>query len=117
AHCHTPVSTVHRPMTDSTVTTVPHRPLPSHAFKAYDIRGVVPDVIDEAFARALGHAFGARARAAGERTVAVGRDGRLSSPALAAALIDGLSMAGVDVLDIGMVTTPMLYFAAATHCR
>ncbi|MFN4103750.1 MAG: phosphomannomutase/phosphoglucomutase [Tepidimonas sp.] len=104
-------------MTDSTVTTVPHRPLPAHAFKAYDIRGVAPDVIDEAFARALGHAFGVRARAAGEQTVAVGRDGRLSSPALAAALIDGLSMAGVDVLDTGMVTTPMLYFAAATHCR
>ncbi|WP_058616158.1 phosphomannomutase/phosphoglucomutase [Tepidimonas taiwanensis] len=94
-----------------------HRPFPAHAFKAYDIRGVVPDVIDEAFARALGRAFGARALAAGETVVAVGRDGRLSSPALAAALIDGLADAGVDVLDIGMVTTPMLYYAAATHCR
>ncbi|TSE36179.1 phosphomannomutase/phosphoglucomutase [Tepidimonas charontis] len=90
---------------------------PSHAFKAYDIRGVVPDVLDEAFARALGMAFGQRARALGETVVAVGRDGRLSSPALAAALIDGLTRAGVDVLDLGMVTTPMLYYAAATHCR
>ena len=94
-----------------------HRPFPAHAFKAYDIRGVVPDVIDEAFARALGRAFGARARAQGETVVAVGRDGRLSSPVLAAALIAGLADAGVDVLYIGMVTTPMLYYAAATHCR
>lgn len=92
-------------------------PFPAHAFKAYDIRGVVPDVIDEAFARALGRVFGVRALAAGETVVAVGRDGRLSSPALAAALIEGLVDAGVDVLDIGMVTTPMLYYAAATRCR
>jgi phosphomannomutase len=90
---------------------------PAHAFKAYDIRGVVPDVIDAAFARALGLAFGARARQQGESLVAVGRDGRLSSPMLAAALIEGLTAAGVDVLDLGMVTTPMLYYAAATRCR
>ncbi|MEW6693676.1 MAG: phosphomannomutase/phosphoglucomutase [Pseudomonadota bacterium] len=93
------------------------RPPPAHAFKAYDIRGTVPDTIDPGFAHALGRAFGARARALGEPTVAVGRDGRLSSPALAQALIEGLADSGVDVLDLGMVTTPMLYFAAATHCR
>ena len=56
-------------------------------FKAYDIRGVVPDALNPDFARALGHAFGARALGLGERQVAVGRAGRLSSPALAAALI------------------------------
>lgn len=89
---------------------------PAHVFKAYDIRGVVPDDLDADFARALGRVFGARAAALGERTVAVGRDGRLSSPMLAEALIEGLLEAGVDVLDVGMVTTPMLYFAASTRC-
>ncbi len=90
---------------------------PASAFKAYDIRGVVPDALNPAFAQALGRAFGARARSLGEQTVAVGRDGRLSSPALAAALIEGLVESGVEVIDVGMVTTPMLYFAAHTHCR
>ncbi len=90
---------------------------PASAFKAYDIRGVVPDVLNPAFAHALGRAFGARALALGESTVAVGRDGRLSSPELSAALIEGLAQSGVDVIDVGMVTTPMLYFAAHTLCR
>jgi phosphomannomutase len=86
-------------------------------FKAYDIRGVVPSTIDEPVAEALGLAFGAEARRQGEHTVAVGRDGRLSGPALSAALIRGLVAAGVEVIDIGVATTPMLYFAAATLCR
>lgn len=90
---------------------------PASAFKAYDIRGVVPEALNPAFAHALGRAFGARALALGERTVAVGRDGRLSSPALAAALIEGLRQAGVAVLDIGLSTTPMLYYAAHTRCH
>ncbi|MBE2261772.1 MAG: phosphomannomutase/phosphoglucomutase [Burkholderiaceae bacterium] len=85
-------------------------------FKAYDIRGIVPSTIHEAMAEALGRAFGTVARAEGERTVAVGRDGRLSGPALSAALIRGLLSAGVDVIDVGAVTTPMLYFAASTLC-
>ena len=85
-------------------------------FKAYDVRGVVPSTIDEGLARALGNAFGRMALAKGEKTVAVGRDGRLSGPALSAALVQGLTAAGVDVIDIGMVTTPMLYFAASTLC-
>ena len=83
-------------------------------FKAYDIRGVVPSTLNEAVAEALGKAFGTRALAEGETTVAVGRDGRLSGPALSAALIRGLVAAGVQVIDIGMATTPMLYFAANT---
>ena len=86
-------------------------------FKAYDIRGVVPSTINEDVAFALGKAFGAAAVAANEKTVAVGRDGRLSGPALAAALMRGLTAGGVDVIDVGMVTTPMLYFAASTLCR
>ena len=81
-------------------------------FKAYDIRGIVPSTINEDVAEALGKAFGTTALALGEKTVAVGRDGRLSGPSLAAALMRGLAAAGVDVIDVGMVTTPMLYFAA-----
>ena len=84
-------------------------------FKAYDIRGIVPATINEAMAQALGKAFGTVALKEGETTVAVGRDGRLSGASLSAALMSGLASAGVNVLDIGMVTTPMLYFAASTQ--
>jgi phosphomannomutase len=84
-------------------------------FKAYDIRGIVGKTIDERFAEHLGRAFGSEAVAAGERAVAVGRDGRLSGPGLAAALIRGLASTGLDVVDLGPVTTPMLYYVAATR--
>ena len=86
-------------------------------FKAYDVRGIVPSTLTEEVAEALGRAFGTLALREGERTVAVGRDGRLSGPALSAALVRGLVAAGVDVIDVGMVTTPMLYFAASTLCN
>lgn len=86
-------------------------------FKAYDIRGVVPTTVNPDVAEALGRAFGTRALAEGETQVAVGRDGRLSGPALVEALIRGLVAVGVEVIDVGMVTTPMLYFAASTLCR
>ena len=85
-------------------------------FKAYDIRGIVPSTINEDVAQALGQAFGLQALKEGETTVAVGRDGRLSGPSLAAALMRGLVASGVNVIDVGMVTTPMLYFAANTLC-
>jgi phosphomannomutase len=85
-------------------------------FKAYDIRGVVPSALNEEVAQALGWAFGKQAQAEGEKTVAVGRDGRLSGPSLSAALVRGLVASGVDVIDIGPATTPMLYFAANTLC-
>jgi phosphomannomutase len=91
--------------------------LAASIFKAYDIRGIVPSTLNEAVAEALGRAFGTIARAEGETTIAVGRDGRLSGPALSAALIRGLVASGVSVIDVGMVTTPMLYFAANTLCR
>jgi phosphomannomutase len=90
--------------------------LSASIFKAYDIRGVVPATIDEAVAEALGRAFGTVALREGEKTVAVGRDGRLSGPSLSNALIRGLLTAGVDVIDVACVTTPMLYFAANTLC-
>ncbi|MDZ4130732.1 MAG: phosphomannomutase/phosphoglucomutase [Hydrogenophaga sp.] len=85
-------------------------------FKAYDIRGGVPKSVNPEVALALGRAFGTLAMQLGEHTVAVGRDGRLSGPVLCEALIQGLSDAGVQVIDIGMVTTPMLYFATHTLC-
>ena len=91
--------------------------LSASIFKAYDIRGVVPVTLDTEVAEALGRAFGSAARAAGEKSVAVGRDGRLSGPALAEALIKGLVATGVEVIDVGAVTTPMLYFAAHTLCK
>jgi phosphomannomutase len=84
-------------------------------FKAYDIRGVVGRTIDAEFAEHLGRAFGSEALAAGERAVAVGRDGRKSGPSLVAALIRGLASTGLDVVDLGAVTTPMLYYVAATR--
>ena len=88
--------------------------LSASIFKAYDIRGVVPATLDPEIAEALGKAFGSAARAAGEKSVAVGRDGRLSGPSLVEALIRGLVATGVEVIDIGAATTPMLYFAANT---
>jgi phosphomannomutase len=85
-------------------------------FKAYDIRGVVPATVNDEMAQALGLAFGTIARGEGETSVAVGRDGRLSGPSLSAALVRGLLASGVDVIDIGTATTPMLYFATNTVC-
>jgi phosphomannomutase/phosphoglucomutase len=82
-------------------------------FKAYDIRGVIDSTLDAGVARSIGQAFGRAALAKGERKVVIGRDGRLSGPELAAALAAGLQSAGVDVVDLGMVATPMVYFA--TH--
>jgi phosphomannomutase len=84
-------------------------------FKAYDIRGVVGKTIDAAFAEHLGRAFGTEAVNAGQRAVAVGRDGRLSGPELVAGLVRGLVSTGLDVVDLGAVTTPMLYYVAATR--
>jgi phosphomannomutase/phosphoglucomutase len=86
-------------------------PLSKTIFKAYDIRGVIGSTLDAGIARNIGQAFGAAALAKGERTVIIGRDGRLSGPELTAALADGLREAGVDVIDLGMVATPMVYFA------
>lgn len=90
--------------------------LTASSFKAYDIRGIVPAALNEAFALGLGRAFGTLALRERQTTVAVGRDGRISGPALSAALVRGLVEAGVRVIDVGRVTTPLLYFAAYTLC-
>ncbi|KVM60748.1 phosphoglucomutase [Burkholderia gladioli] len=82
-------------------------------FKAYDIRGVIGKTLDASVARSIGQAFGSEVRAQGGDAVVVARDGRLSGPELIAALADGLRAAGVDVVDVGMVPTPVGYFAAS----
>jgi phosphomannomutase / phosphoglucomutase len=82
-------------------------------FKAYDIRGVIGKTLDADTARLIGRAFGSEVRAQGGDAVVVARDGRLSGPDLVAALSDGLRSAGVDVVNVGMVPTPVGYFAAS----
>lgn len=85
---------------------------PKEIFKAYDIRGIVGKTLTPAIAQAIGQAIGSEARAREVKAVCIGRDGRLSGPELSDALAAGLRQAGVDVIDVGRVATPMLYFAA-----
>ncbi|MGP1717524.1 MAG: phosphomannomutase/phosphoglucomutase [Methylophilus sp.] len=87
--------------------------LPGSIFKAYDIRGIVDDTLTTDIVYQIGLALGTQVHALGEQAMCVGYDGRLSSPALAAALTEGISSTGIHVISLGMVTTPMLYFA--TH--
>jgi phosphomannomutase/phosphoglucomutase len=82
-------------------------------FKAYDIRGIVDRTLTEEAARLIGRALATLGKKKGVSRFVVGRDGRLSGPKLATALARGLNEAGVDVVDIGVVATPMVYFA--TH--
>ncbi|MFZ6746158.1 phosphomannomutase/phosphoglucomutase [Undibacterium sp. JH2W] len=79
-------------------------------FKAYDIRGIIDKTLDAEVAQLIGQAFGSAAIAKGEKTVVIGRDGRLSGPDLITALAKGLQSTGVDVIDLGVVATPMVYF-------
>ncbi len=80
-------------------------------FKAYDIRGVIDRSLTVPVARAIGAALGSQALALSVREIAIGRDGRLSGPALRDGLIEGIRSTGCGVVDVGMVATPMLYFA------
>lgn len=82
-------------------------------FKAYDIRGIIGSTLDSSVAQRIGQAFGSAILAKGGKTVVIGRDGRLSGPELSTALAAGLQAAGIDVIDLGMVATPMVYFG--TH--
>jgi len=81
-------------------------------FKAYDIRGIVDKSLTPEAVEAIGQAIGSESQERGCPTVAIGRDGRLSGPALSAALAAGLQKSGVSVIDVGQVATPMVYFAA-----
>jgi len=80
-------------------------------FRAYDIRGVVSDTLTPEVVREVGRAFGSECRDRGLESAVVARDGRLSGPDLISALSEGIQSAGVDVIDIGMVPTPVLYYA------
>ena len=81
-------------------------------FRAYDIRGVVGQTLDANIARLIGQAIGSVMHEHNQRSVVIGRDGRLSSPSMAGALIEGLRKAGREVIDIGEVPTPMAYFGS-----
>lgn len=82
-------------------------------FRAYDIRGIVENALTPDAVQMIGQAFATQALSQGQKTVVIGRDGRLSSPELAKRLSAGLRAGGCDVVDIGMVPTPVLYYA--TH--
>jgi phosphomannomutase / phosphoglucomutase len=86
--------------------------LPAEIFRAYDIRGVVGKTLTPAIVRTIGQALGTLGIERGAETFAIGRDGRLSGPELLEALAQGLLAAGADVIEIGMVPTPVCYFAA-----
>lgn len=80
-------------------------------FREYDIRGVVGEDLNEEIIERIGKAYGTYVRKLGKKKVSLGRDCRLSSPAFAKAISDGITSTGVNVIDIGMVTTPMVYFS------
>ncbi len=80
-------------------------------FRAYDIRGVVGKTLNADVAQALGKAIGSEALERGQKEIAVGRDGRKSGPELVEALVEGLRSTGIDVVDVGQVPTPLVYFA------
>ena len=86
--------------------------IPASIFRAYDIRGVVGDTLNNETAYWIGRAIGSESLAQGEPNVSVGRDGRLSGPELIQQLIQGLVDSGCSVSDVGMVPTPVLYYAA-----
>ncbi|MDP1682409.1 MAG: phosphomannomutase/phosphoglucomutase [Burkholderiales bacterium] len=85
---------------------------PKEIFKAYDIRGIVGKTLTPEITEAIGHAIGSEAVARKQQAIVIGRDGRLSGPELSQALARGIQKAGIDVIDVGMVATPMTYFAA-----
>ena len=91
----------------------------SEIFKAYDIRGIVGKTLTPEIIEAIGHALGSEAKKRGQKEICIGYDGRLSGPELVAALSRGICKAGVNVVNLGMVATPMVYFAAVhlkTNC-
>ncbi len=91
--------------------------IPHEIFKAYDIRGIVGKTVTPENVEKIGHAIGSEAHARNLTAIAIGRDGRLSGLELSQALARGIRNSGIDVLDVGMVATPMLYFAAHELCR
>ncbi|ABE50188.1 phosphomannomutase/phosphoglucomutase [Methylobacillus flagellatus] len=85
---------------------------PKEIFKAYDIRGIVGKTLTPEIVESIGHAIGSEAALRDQKTICIGYDGRLSGPELAAALSRGIRKSGLDVINLGLVATPMVYFAA-----
>ena len=105
--------------TPSDNTAASNSALPKEIFKAYDIRGIVGKTLTAPIVEQIGQALGSEAKHRGQTEICIGYDGRLSGPELAAALSAGIRKAGVNVVNLGMVATPMVYFAAYhlnTHC-
>ncbi|MEQ3682555.1 phosphomannomutase/phosphoglucomutase [Alcanivorax sp.] len=88
-------------------------PIPASIFRAYDIRGIYNETLTDAWAYEIGRAIGSEVQAQGQTAIAIGRDGRLSGPALLLALSEGVQSTGCAVVNVGLVPTPVLYFA--TH--
>lgn len=88
-------------------------PIPASIFRAYDIRGIYNETLTDAWAYEIGRAIGSEVQAQGQTAIAIGRDGRLSGPALLQALSEGVQSTGCTVVNVGLVPTPVLYFA--TH--
>lgn len=86
--------------------------LPKEIFKAYDIRGIVGKSLTSELIEIIGHAIGSEATARGQHSIVIGRDGRLSGMEFIAALARGIQKSGINVIDVGRVATPMVYFAA-----
>ena len=91
--------------------------IPREIFKAYDIRGIVSKALTAKNVETIGHAIGSEARARNLTCIAIGRDGRLSGTELSQALARGIQKSGINVIDTGMVATPMLYYAAHELCQ
>ena len=91
---------------------MPRQSLNPEIFRSYDVRGIVEEYLTPEVVKQIGHAFGSEQRLRGQtNSCVVGRDGRISSPELTRAVISGLRQAGIDVIDIGLVPTPVVYFA------
>src|SRR3990167_8909234 len=93
--------------------------LPKEIFKTYDIRGIVGKTLTPEIVEVIGQAIGSEATVRRQTQICIGYDGRLSGPELAAALVRGIQKSGIHVIDLGMVATPMVYFAAChlgTNC-
>jgi len=92
---------------------LPSADFPRQVFRAYDIRGIAGDEINEPFAYQLGRALGTLAQHAGEEILLVGRDGRNSSELLSSCLVEGILDSGCNAVDLGLVPSPLLYYACA----
>jgi len=102
------------PVQEQTDTETKPLEIPQEIFRAYDIRGIVGKTLNKEIVELIGQAIGSEALSLGQSTIIVARDGRLSGPELIESLIGGITQSGCNVINLGMVPTPMLYFACNT---